>query len=78
MFFAKIIKKQGEKILKQDNKIQGLKERNKELNTKNMILERFKDNTEKILENADLTKENYFVTFKKIKKELDNASGKCI
>lgn len=70
--FIKIIKRQGEKILIQEEKMKILKERNKELTTKNIILERFRKNIKKIIENSDLNKENYFITFKKIKKELSN------
>lgn len=69
--FLKTIKRQGEKIIELDKKNKYLHERNKELNTRNMILERFKNNTEKLLDYADIKKETYHETFKKIRKELD-------
>lgn len=77
MFFAKIIKQQGETIMKQNKEIKDRKEENDELRFEYEELYRLKERIIRIMNNADLTKENYFVTFEKIKKELD-ASGKCI
>lgn len=77
MFFAKIIKRQGETILEQDKVIKDIKEENAELRFECEELHCFKERIIRIINNADLTKENYFVTFEKIKKELD-ASGKSI
>lgn len=76
--FLKTIKRQGEKIIELDKKNKYLRERNKELNTRNMILERFKNNTEKLLDCADIKSETYYETFKKIRKELDNVSEEKI
>lgn len=77
MFFAKIIKKQGKTIVEQDKKIKDIKEENDELRFEWEELHCFKERIIRIINNADLTKENYFVTFEKIKKELDT-SGKFI
>lgn len=77
MLFAKIIKQQGETILEQDKEIKDIKEEKDELKFECEELHRFKERIIRIINNADLTKENYFVTFEKIKKELD-ASGKSI
>ena len=77
MFFVKTIKRQGERIIELDKKNKRLLERNKELNTQNMILERFKNNVEKLLDCADARSETYSETFAKIRKELD-IPGKCI
>lgn len=77
MMFAKIIKQQGETILEQDKVKRQLKEENDELRFECEELHCFKERIIRIINNADLTKENYFVTFEKIKKELDN-SGKSI
>lgn len=70
MVFAKIIKRQGEAINRQEKENTKLKEENSELRFECEELQQFKDRIRRIMNNADLTKENYFVTFKKIKKEL--------
>lgn len=77
MLFAKIIKRQDETIKKQEKENEKLKEENDELRFECEELHCFKERIIRIINNADLTKENYFVTFEKIKKELD-ASGKSI
>ena len=63
MFVKKIIK-QSKKIVRQEKKIERLKEENDKLKL-------FKDKFERIVENAKLNKENYFITFEKINNELD-------
>ncbi len=68
MMFAKIIKQQGETILEQDKVKRQLKEENDELRFECEELHCFKERIIRIINNADLTKENYFVTFEKIKK----------
>lgn len=70
MLFAKIIKRQDETIKKQEKENEKLKEENDELRFECEELYQFKDRIRRIMNNADLTKENYFITFKKIKKEL--------
>lgn len=69
--FIKTVIKQGEKITKQEKKIKQLREENAGLRCENKELCLLKNKIERIMDNADLTKENYFITFKKIKKELD-------
>lgn len=71
MLFAKIIKQQGETIIQQNKEIKDRKEENDELRFECEELHHFKERIIRIINNADLTKENYFVTFEKIKKELD-------
>lgn len=63
--FAKTIMKQGQKITRQEKKIERLKEENRKLKS-------FKEKFERIIENANENKENYCITFEKINNELDN------
>ncbi len=69
--FLKTIKRQGEKIIELDKKNKYLRERNKELNLKNIKLENIINSVRCIVENANEIKENYRISFEKIEKELD-------
>lgn len=68
--FKKIVKKQGENIFRLEKEKEQLKEENRELRFKCEYL-RFRTNKIiQIIENSDKTKEHYFETLRKIKKEL--------
>ncbi len=76
--FSKTVVKQGEKIIqleKQNTLLstenESYKEENKVLRYELEELKLLKDKIARIVLNADKKQENYFVTFEKIKKELD-------
>ncbi len=57
-------------VTKKDQVIHDLKRENKDLRYENEELKDFKNKIINIMNNSEMTKENYFVTLNKIKEEL--------
>ncbi len=58
-------------VTKKDRVIHDLKQENKDLRYENEELKDFKNKMTNIMNNSEMTKENYFITLNKIKEELD-------
>ncbi len=58
-------------VTKKNQVIHNLKQKNKDLRYENEELKDFKNKIINIMNNSEMTKENYFVTLNKIKEELD-------
>ena len=58
-------------VTKKDQVIHDLKQENKDLRYENEELKDFKNKIINIMNNSEMTKENYFITLNKIKEELD-------
>lgn len=78
MSFVKTLINQNEKIMELENRNEYLenensqyKYENRNLKSKNKELTLIKNNIAQIMKNADKSKENYFITFEKIKRELE-------
>ena len=70
MLFAKTIKRQGEKIIRLEDKLRKVEDANQELREENDELWAYKRKVKNLIAEADKKQENYFITFDKIK-ELD-------
>ena len=57
-------------VTKKDQVIHDLKQENKDLRYENEELKDFKNKMINIMNNSEITKENYFITLNKIKEEL--------
>ena len=57
-------------VTKKDQVIHDLKQENKDLRYENEELKDFKNKIINIMNNSEMTKENYFITLNKIKEEL--------
>ncbi len=57
-------------VTKKDQVIHDLKQENKDLRYENEELKDFKNKMINIMNNSEMTKENYFITLNKIKEEL--------
>ena len=57
-------------VIRQREKITELDQENKALRCENEELTLFKNNIERIMQEANKKHENYFITFEKIEKEL--------
>ena len=78
MSFVKTLINQNEKIVELENRNEHLenensqyKHENRKLKSKNEELLLLKNKIVQIMQNADIKKENYFITFEKIKRELE-------
>lgn len=70
--FIKTIVKQGEEIIRLNEENRTLYEENKELRLENEEQNLLINKIVRLVKNADTKKENYFITFNKIKSELDS------
>ena len=68
--FTRTLIRQGEKIVALTEENKALYEENKELRYENEELASLKNKIQRIIQEADKNKENYFITFEKIKEEL--------
>ena len=57
-------------VTKKDQVIHDLKQENKDLRYENEELKDFKNKIINIMNNSEMTKENYFITLNKVKEEL--------